>query len=200
VFKSILRSLGVGGARVETELDDAEVEVGGTLSGRIRVLGGEARQDIRGVVLELVTRARVEGPGDSKVLADILLGEARLEVGAVEPGQSRELPFAIRLPPGTPLSVGSTSTSLRTRLDVAGAVDSRDSDPVRVRPSRAMAAVLRGMEAAGFRLAEVEVEHRPRRAQAFVQEFDFRPRSSRDWGSRRWRSPSSPSRRTWTCC
>jgi sporulation-control protein len=26
------------------------------------------------------------------------------------------------------------------------------------------------------------VEHQPRRAQPFVQEFDFRPRSSRDWG------------------
>ena len=182
MFKSILRSLGLGGASVETELDDADVEVGGTLSGRIRVTGGEARQEIRGVVIELVTRARVEGPGDSKMLSDILLGEARLEVGAVEPGQSRVLPFASRLPAGTPLSVGAASTSLRTRLDVAGAVDPRDADPVRVRPNRAMAAVLRGMEAAGFRLAEVEVEHRPRRAQPFVQEFDFQPRSSRDWG------------------
>ena len=100
----------------------------------------------------------------------------------MEPGQSRVIPFAIRLPPGTPLSVGGASTALRTRLDVAGAVDPRDADPVRVRPSRAMAAVLRGMEEAGFRLVEVEVEHRPRGAQPFVQEFDFRPRSARDWG------------------
>ena len=50
------------------------MEVGGTLSGRIRVTGGEARQDIRGVVLELVTRGRVEGPANTKTLADVLLG------------------------------------------------------------------------------------------------------------------------------
>lgn len=182
MFKSILRSLGIGGASVETVLDRPEVAVGGRLTGEVRITGGDSEQDIRGVVLEIVTRCRVETRGDEKVYAEISLGEARLDPGVIGPRATKTLPFQIVLPASTPLTVGSTSTVLRTRLDVAGAVDPKDADPVRVLPNRAMSAVLHGMERAGFRLVETEVEHNPRRANPFVQEFDFRPRSSRDWG------------------
>ncbi|WP_082483784.1 sporulation protein [Rubellimicrobium mesophilum] len=182
MFKSILRSLGVGGASVETVLDSPEAVVGGRIAGEVRVTGGDTAQDIRGVVLEIVTLCRVETRGDDKVYAEISLGEARLDPGTIGPRATKTLPFQIVLPASTPLTVGSTSTVLRTRLDVAGAVDPKDADPVRVLPNRAMAAVLQGMERAGFRLVETEVEYNPRRANPFVQEFDFRPRSSRDWG------------------
>jgi sporulation-control protein len=120
--------------------------------------------------------------GDDKVYAEITLGEATLHPGRVGLGAEVVLPFRIRLPASAPLTVGSTQTLLKTRLDVAGAVDPRDTDPVRVRPNRAMQAVFDGMEHAGFRLVETEVEYNPQRATPFVQEFDFRPRSSRDHG------------------
>ncbi len=194
MFKSILRSLGVGGASVETVLDEAEVEVGGRLSGEIRIAGGSAATDIQGVVLELVTRARVETRGDEKVYGEITIGEARLPALRVEAEEAEVLPFMIQLPPSCPLTAGSTSTVLRTRLDVAGAIDPRDTDPVRVLPSRAMIAVFDGLERAGFRLAETEVEYNPRRANPFVQEFDFVQRSGRDWGIEEVEISFSPTR------
>ena len=110
------------------------------------------------------------------------MGEATLHPGRVGAGAAVTLPFRIRLPASGPLTVGSTQTLLKTRLDVAGAVDPRDTDQIRVRPNRAMQAVFDGMERAGFRLVETEVEYDPRRTNPFVQEFDFRPRSSRDYG------------------
>ena len=182
MFKSILRTLGVGGATVETVITDPDVDVGGELAGEIRITGGSHEQEIQGVVLEIVTRARVETRGDDKVYAEIGLGEAALHPGRVGAGATVTLPFRIRLPASAPLTVGSTQTLLKTRLDVAGAVDPRDTDPIRVRPNRAMQAVFDGMERAGFRLVETEVEYNSRRANPFVQEFDFRPRSSRDYG------------------
>ena len=182
MFKSILRSLGVGGATVETVITDPEVEVGGEVAGEIRITGGSHDQDIRGVVLEIVTRARVETRGDEKVYAEIALGEATLNPGRIEAQATVVLPFRIRLPASAPITMGSTQTLLKTRLDVAGAVDPRDTDPIRVLPNAAMYAVFDGMERAGFRLVETEVEYNPRRANPFVQEFDFRPRSARDYG------------------
>ncbi len=182
MLKSILRNFGVGGARLDTVLDSPEVEVGGTLSGEVRILGGDQAQDIRGVELELSTRCFAERNGGDKTYTQFTLGTARLNPGTVAPGETRTLPFQIRLPELTPISLGSTQTVLRTRLDVAGAVDPRDADPIHVRPSAAIAAVLQGMERAGFRLVEAEVEWSPRRAKPLVQEFDFRPTSRGDWG------------------
>ena len=106
MFKSILRSLGVGGAGVETVLDSPEVVVGGRIAGEVRITAGDAEQDIRGVVLEIVTRCRVETRGDEKVYAEISLGEARLDPGVIGPGATRTLPFQIVLPASTPLTVG----------------------------------------------------------------------------------------------
>jgi sporulation-control protein len=182
MLKSIMRSFGVGGARIDTVLDNPEVQVGGTLSGEVRITGGQHEQEIRGVELELATRCFAERNGGDKTYSDFTLGAATLNPGIIRSRESRTLPFQIRLPAMTPISLGSTQTVLRTRLDVAGAVDPRDADPIRVRPNAAIAAVLQGMERAGFRLVEAEVEWNARRAKPLVQEFDFRPTSRGDWG------------------
>lgn len=180
MFKSLMRSFGVGGARVETVIANPDVEVGGTLQGEIHIQGGDHEQDIRAVVLELATRCFAE-QGGGKTFSEFTLGSATLNPGPVAPGATRTMPFQIRLPAATPISVGSASTVLKTRLDVTGAIDPRDSDPVRVRPDATIRAILDGMERAGFWLEEAEVEWNPRRAQPLVQEFDFRPRSRGDW-------------------
>ncbi|TNC50419.1 hypothetical protein FHG66_07920 [Rubellimicrobium rubrum] len=181
MFKGILRSIGIGGASVETVLHASEAVPGGEIAGEIRISGGDHKQDIRGVVLEIVTRARVETRGDDKVYAEINLGEAKLQPGRVEAGSKVNLPFRIRLPASCPITIGTTSTVLKTRLDVTGAIDPRDADAIRVLPTHAMNAVFDGLERAGFHLVETEVEYNPRRSNPFVQEFDFRPVGRGDW-------------------
>lgn len=182
VFNNILSSLGVGGATVDTVLKSTDIVVGSTLHGEIHIKGGTSEQDIRGVVLELRTRCLIEAHGHDKAHGEIVIASGKVDPGKIGAGEERVIPISIDVPASAPISVGSTSTVLRTRLDVAGAIDPRDSDKVRLLPGRAMAAVLEGMGNAGFRLVETEVEYKPRRDNPFMQEFDFRPQSMGDFG------------------
>lgn len=183
MFKNVLASIGIGGTKVDTLVDQPDVPAGGTLSGRVTIMGGDVPQRIDAIHLDLITRCIVEARNDQKVYGEIMVTSARAAAGMeVAPGQALELPFRMEVPEFAPLSVGSTRTMLRTRLDVPKAVDPRDSDAVHVMPNTAMRSVFEGMERAGFRLAEVEVEHNPGRQIPFVQEFDFKPVSFRDWG------------------
>lgn len=182
MLKSLFVSIGIGGASVDTILDSNQVVVGETLTGRVEVKGGSTDQAVRGVILELVTKCLVEANGDNKVHADIVVASGRVDLDGIRAGERKSLPIAIPIPPGTPLSVGTTSTRLRTRLDIANAVDATDSDIVQIVPNQVMSAIFHGLETAGFRLAETEIEYNRRRQQPFVQEFDFKPRSMRDYG------------------
>ncbi|WP_411839706.1 sporulation protein [Paracoccus sp. ME4] len=169
-----MSSIGIGGAKVDTVLDDPRVMAGGVLSARSIITMGSTAQIVRAVELQLVTHCLVE-KGDTRVPAEILLTSGRVEPGPIAAGDTRELVFNIDIPDAAPLSVGRTRTVLRTKLDIANAIDPKDSDEVIILPTRAMSAVLEGMQAAGFRLATEEVEYNARRKQPFVQEFDFRP-------------------------
>lgn len=182
MLRKFLRTLGVGGATIDTVLESDEIVVGDVLRGEVRVKGGNADQEIRGVTFDLVTRCLVETQGDQKVHADLVLASGTIELGRVQAGEDLSAQIEIEVPASAPISIGSTSTFLRTRLDVAGGIDPKDTDAVHLRPTPTMLAVLQGMEQAGFYLAETEVEHNPRRANPFVQEFDFRPRGFGSYG------------------
>ncbi|WP_404384708.1 sporulation protein [Caenispirillum salinarum] len=183
MLKNVLASIGIGGMKVDTLVDQPEIEAGGRLSGVVTIKGGDVPQRIDAIVLELMTRCIVEARNDQKVHAEIEVAAARAAADIeVAPKQELELPFDMDVPVFAPLSVGPTKTALRTRLDVPQAIDPRDSDAVRILPNAAMRSVFQGMEMAGFRIAEVEVEHNPRHAPPFTQEFDFKPSSVRDWG------------------
>ena len=178
----LMRTLGVGGATIDTVLESDEVVVGGTLRGEVRVKGGASDQDIRGVTIEIVTRCLVETRSDNKVHAEILLASGTIDLGRVGAGEELTAPLEVDIDPAAPISIGSTTSFVRTRLNLAGAVDPTDKDPIRLLPTPAMLAVIDGLEQAGFALAETEVEHNPRRVNPFVQEFDFRPRGFNDYG------------------
>lgn len=182
MFKNVLASIGIGGMKVDTLVDQPQVEAGGVLNGIVTIKGGDVPQRIDAIALELVTRCIVEARNDQKVYAEIQVAVAHAAADIeVAPGESLDLPFQMDVPVHAPLSLGQTKTTLRTRLDVPKAVDPRDSDAVRVMPNAAMRSVFKGMEHAGFRLAEVEVEHSPRARVPFIQEFDFKPVGLGDW-------------------
>jgi sporulation-control protein len=178
----LLRTFGVGSATIDAVLESDEVVVGKTLRGEVRVKGGDTDQTMRGVTFELITRCIVETRRDEKAYADLVLASGMIELDRVRAGEDLSAAIEIDIPANAPISIGSTSTFLRTRLNVPGAADPKDMDVVQLRPTPAMLTVLQGMEEAGFYLAETEVEHNPHRANPFVQEFDFRPRSPRDYG------------------
>ncbi|WP_169800160.1 sporulation protein, partial [Streptomyces aurantiacus] len=60
VFKRLLGSLGVGGPTVDTVLSPGPTLPGGTLSGEVRLQGGDAAFDIEQITLELVAGVEAE--------------------------------------------------------------------------------------------------------------------------------------------
>ncbi|MGC0410912.1 sporulation-control protein [Streptomyces sp. SAI-163] len=170
VFKRLLGSLGVGGPTVDTVLDPGAARPGGTLSGRVHLVGGTVGHDVEHVALELVARVETEHrehgegegvDGEGVVVFDrhILGGSFRLAAG-----EETSIPFAVTLPwetpatelHGQPLGI---ALGVRTELAVAGARDRGDLDPLAVAPLPAQEAVLEALGGLGFGFRSADLEY-----------------------------------------
>ncbi|MFI9818125.1 sporulation protein [Saccharothrix variisporea] len=185
MFKRMLRAFGVGGPTVDTVLTNPNVRPGELLTGEVRIAGGDHPADIDYVKLSLVTRVEVES-GDSEhnrnvEFARIVVGQ-RIQVG---PGQHLALPFQFPVPLETPLTVvhgthlHGMTMGLRTELEVRGAVDPGDLDPINVHPIRSQEHVLNAFGALGFRFTRADSEqgriHGVPQQLPFYQEIEFLP-------------------------
>jgi sporulation-control protein len=90
----------------------------------------------------------------------------------LRPGETREFPFRLPIPVGTPLTLPGTTVWLETDADIAGALDPTDNDQLQILPSREMEVVIAAADRLGFRLSSSEVEYHHGR---IVQELSFRP-------------------------
>ncbi|MFH8446564.1 sporulation protein [Streptomyces sp. NPDC018026] len=166
VFKRLLGSLGVGGPTVDTTLDPGAARPGGTLSGRVHLVGGTTDHDVEHVALELVARVETEhgehgGDGEGVVVFDrhTVGGAFRLAAG-----EETSIPFTVTLPwetPATELYGQQLGVVLgvRTELAVAGARDSGDLDPLAVAPLPAQEAVLEALGGLGFGFRSADLEY-----------------------------------------
>ncbi|PRX50897.1 sporulation-control protein [Prauserella shujinwangii] len=183
MFKKILAAVGIGGAEVETELHTTSVPPGGVVEGVIRLRGAEVEQDVQGVHVEFVTR--VEHEVDDKEV-NLNRGFGRTAVAgevALAAGRTVELPFRLPVPWETPIThhrdrpLPGAAVSVRTVLDIRGAVDPTDSDPVAITALPAQQELLDAVEQLGFRLrsADVEAGHLrgTRQTLPFFQEIEF---------------------------
>ncbi|MFI2507607.1 sporulation protein [Streptomyces sp. NPDC018972] len=164
VFKRLLGSLGVGGPTVDTVLDPGPVRPGSTLTGRVRLKGGQAGFDIEGITLELVARVETEheeGEGEGVVAF------GRFTVGGgfrLAEGEERDVPFGVTLPWETPVTelygqpLGIV-LGVRTELSVAGAKDKGDLDPLTVGPLPVQEAVLEAFGTLGFGFRSADLEY-----------------------------------------
>ncbi|MFG3247739.1 sporulation protein [Streptomyces sp. NPDC048187] len=167
VFKRLLGSLGVGGPTVDTVLDPGAARPGGTVSGRIHLVGGTVDHDVEHVALDLVARVETEheeaGPGGEgeRVLTfgrQVVAGAFRLAAG-----EETSLPFTVTLPWETPVTelhgqpLGIV-LGVRTELAVAGARDKGDLDPLTVAPLPAQEAVLEALGQLGFGFRSADLE------------------------------------------
>ncbi len=175
MLQKMLQRIGIGGVQIDAVLDNDTVEIGEAITGQVHVTGGKDDWDAEAIHVELMVSCLLETQGDEKQRGHMTVAEAVIEPGLIEAGTQRAFPFRIGVPAGTPLTHGSTATAIRSRVDIAAAIDPRDSDAVRILPNAPMRAVLEAVEMCGFRLKEVETEYDRRREMPFVQEFDFRP-------------------------
>ncbi|GAA2529880.1 MULTISPECIES: sporulation protein [Streptomyces] len=184
VFKRLLGSIGVGGPAVDTVLDPGPVLPGGSLTGEVRLKGGNADFDIEHITLELVARVEAETEGgehEGAVAFEryVVAGGFRLAEG-----EERSIPFSVTLPWETPVTelygqALGIALGVRTELGVTGAKDKGDLDPLAVGPLPAQEAILEafGQLGFGFKSADLEYGHIGGTEQQlpFYQEIEITP-------------------------
>ena len=173
MFKKLLSSIGVGGARVDTRLHADSFVPGGTVSGETHVTGGGDAQEFNRIYLGVTTRYKHDDSTHEHTLVEHDIAE-RMGIGAEE---ERAVPFSFQLPYGTPLSLGHHGVSVYTGLDISGAIDPSDADGIQVSPHPLQQAVLSAAQNLGFQLRQVENEYDPRKGAPlpFVQQLEFGP-------------------------
>ena len=175
-FRRLLSSVGVGAATVDTRLEGSEFAPGDEVRGVVEIRGGNVEQEIRSIRLEVQTYYKRE-VGDNTVTDTGTLGSFDVSGSrVVQPNSEEQVPFSIRLPYETPLTLGRSSVWVRTALDVERAIDPSDSDGITVLPNPTMRFVLDSFEKLGFRMREAdneELPHRLRRHLSFAQEIEF---------------------------
>ncbi|WP_411083331.1 sporulation protein [Streptomyces sp. cmx-18-6] len=166
VFKKLLGALGVGGPSVDTVLQPGPALPGGPLSGEVRLRGGGSDVTVERISLLLVARVEADGHDEERegtvVLEQFTVGGGfRLTEGA-----ELAVPFTVTLPWETPVTelhgqpLGPV-LGIRTELEVAGARDKGDLDPLAVAPLPAQEAILEafGQLGYGFTSADLELGH-----------------------------------------
>jgi sporulation-control protein len=184
VFKKMLQKLGVGGPSVDTVLADPRCQPGGTLTGEVRIVGGDGVAEIEHIALSLVTR--VERGERSQGMVDfhrvVVAGPTKLAAK-----EERTIPFTIPVPWEAPVTeVGGQrlprmELGLRTEVSIAKAVDKGDLDPVYVAPLESQDAVLEAFGQLGFHFKSADLEagriYGIRQELPFYQEIEFYPPS-----------------------
>ncbi|MFE0275620.1 sporulation protein [Streptomyces sp. NPDC058992] len=187
VFKRLLGSIGVGGPAVDTVLAPGAVPPGGSLTGEVRLEGGDTAFEIEHITLEFVARVEAEyaEAGGGEQQAEVAFDRFTLGGGfRLDPGVRHVVPFAVTVPWETPLTelhgqALGVVLGVRTELGVAGARDKGDLDLLAVRPLPVQEAVLEafGQLGFGFRSADFEYGHIAGTGQRlpFYQEIELTP-------------------------
>jgi sporulation-control protein len=163
MFKKLLASIGVGGAKVDTQLDNPRLRPGDMLTGRVVVQGGNADQDIEKIELVLMVEAEQEA-GDHEVRGALPLGSILVSQRfTVKAGETRQFPFQLQLPAETPINALAhygrpLAVWIHTDLAIASAVDASDRDLLEVHPTPQVAALLAAFEQLGWGLYSTDVE------------------------------------------
>ncbi|MCU0535990.1 MAG: sporulation protein [Hydrococcus sp. Prado102] len=176
-FKKILASVGIGAARVDTQLYEAVAIPGGTLEGEVRVIGGDIAQDIEQIYLYVAIKYKRESE-DSTYYEECKLLKHQVSQGfTIQPQEEKIISVSFKIPYQTPLTLGEQEVYIRTGLDIAMAINPKDWDYISIQPHPLMQAVLNALELLGFRLYKSDCEYNVRlgRDYPFVQELEFRP-------------------------
>ncbi|MFE3545621.1 sporulation protein [Nocardia sp. NPDC059177] len=184
MFKQLLAAAGVGGAEVDTQLFTPGVQPGGIVEGVIRLRGGRVDQSVGQVAVEFITRVEREYGDGEEHIADQPFGR----VGVTGPftlpaGQVVEFRFTAPAPLETPITffdghhLPGAAVAVRTVVDLHGALDSCDTDPIGIGALPAQHVVLDAVRRMGFPLLRTDVEAGgirglPQRL-PFYQEIEF---------------------------
>lgn len=175
-LKKLLATVGIGAARVETELHQNHVVPGDTISATITIRGGDIAQTVENVYLHIVGSCRYVDDGRIRYRS-ITFGKHLLTSEfIIQPGEVQVTETSFQLGYETPLTIGGNSVYVKTGLDIPIALDPTDKDEIEVVPGPIVQAIFDAMNELGFRLhkADCEIAY-PKYGQNYVQEFEFKP-------------------------
>ncbi len=179
MFKKMMASVGVGSAKVDTILDNPNVQALAPVTGHVYIKGGKVEQKIDDIYLEVRTHYKKE-VDDSTVTKTATIQKITIPANSViQPKQEVRIPFQFNLAPQTPLTMGRTKTWIHTGLDIKQAIDPTDKDFLNVHPHPAIKVIMDSLAAMGFQVKQVENEFsRFGDGVPFVQEIEYRPTQS----------------------
>jgi len=167
MLKKLMAKLGVGAAKIDLQLDRPGYRLGETMTGVVRIEGGNVEQRISDLSAIFMMKAYVKG---QEVTKPVQLFPIKSNF-TVQPKPSvMEIPFAFELPEGLAMSTPSIRYYLHTKLDVEMALDPTDLDYIQVLPPVAVERVLNALEHLGLRQKSDSGKLTP-----YGQEFSFFP-------------------------
>lgn len=172
-----MASVGIGSAKVDTIVENPNVQAGSEVKGVIQLKGGKTDQKIDDIYLNVMTSYEKE-VDDRKVQQNATIQKVKISINeTIRAGKNEQLPFSFILEPFTPMTFDKVKIWIHTGLDIKMAIDPTDHDPINVEPHQYMAAVLVALKDMGFQLKKVKNEHsRYGRNLPFIQNFEFYPR------------------------
>jgi sporulation-control protein len=175
-FEKAMASLGIGGVKLNTILENANVMAGSQVSGYVDVLGGNVEQHIDNLNINVMTEYEEED-GDNKHHHNATIQTIRLNLNkTILPKENFQVPFSFFLTAQAPISIHKTKVWLNSSLDVEMALDPTDIDYLNVIPHPYVESTLDAIQSLGFRLKEVENEKMNiRNGLPFGQVFEFFP-------------------------
>jgi len=172
MFRKVLASIGIGASRVELTIPKARFMAGETINGQLRIEGGIIDQKVDNVYLRLLLTSSFK-KGDHMQNITREFASATIADGfEVKAGsQMQSIPMSFAIPEAIPVSAYATRYYLVTGLDIASAVDPKDTDGIEILPGARQAVVMQAIEKQlGFRRKPRTGEYNGR-----FQEFEYRP-------------------------
>lgn len=176
LFNKVFASIGIGSATVDTKLEKDVFVPGEEIRGIVQIKGGKIEQLIDDIYLNLHTNYLKESDDKKHIVKGDIERFRLIQAVTIGANETKEIPFVIRVPFDTPISIGRTKVWVETGLDIKNAVDPTDKDFIKVVPNQLMKGVLDTVAELGFRLREADCEelpYRKRRRLPFAQEFEF---------------------------
>lgn len=157
MFNRFLASAMYGGSQVDTLLERGRYAPGEQMRGIVKLRGGPLSRRIEGIHLILQTDYAEPHLPQGMSRACTLRRYPVCSYVSVDPLETKELPFCIRLPAHLPLTIGETSVWLQTVMENGEAREPSDEDRIDVIPSVEQSIVIDAVNRLGFRLRSVSL-------------------------------------------
>ena len=177
VTKKLLSAVGMGAAKVETEINKAHLVPGEMITASVKVTGGSVAQTVNGIYFYTVGSCRFSDDGRIKYRRVTFDTHRLTDEFTIGPGDVYTTQASFELTQNTPLTVGGNKVYVQTGLDVSLAIDPKDTDEIIVQPGAIVQSMFTAMNDLGFQMYKSDCEEGYKFGRRYIQEFEFRPMS-----------------------